>query len=109
MEDQNKGSLQLTDDQKKEVMIVMRQAECYDVRKAAHAYFECGQNVLQAVCRLMEVAESSREEAPRDAEQQHFDEMRTILKSKYDLYYELTKASSVKCDASQSQEDSSRD
>lgn len=87
--------MQLTEDQKKEVMVVMRQAECYDAKKAAQVYFECGQDVLQAVCKLMDVpaAPAGRVDPPRDAEQRQFDEMRDILKSKYDMYHEITKKS----------------
>ncbi len=94
--------MQLTEDQKKEVMVVMRQAECYDAKKAAQVYFDCGQDVLQAVCKLIEAPDTpvGRVDPPRDAEQQHFDEMRAILKSKYDMYYELMKKSSVQGDGS---------
>ncbi len=87
--------MQLTADQKQEVMVVMRQAECYDAKKAAQVYFECGQDVLQAVCKLIDAPDTpaGRVDAPRDAEQQHFDEMRAILKSKYDMYHEIMKKS----------------
>ena len=97
-EDQKK--MQLTEDQKKEVMVVMRQAECYDAKKAAQVYFDCGQDVLQAVCKLIDAPDTpvGRADPHRDAEQQHFDEMRTILKSKYAMYYELTNKSSAQDD-----------
>lgn len=87
--------MQLTEEQKKDVMVVMRQAECYDAKKAAQVYLNCGEDVLQAVCKLMEVDfEQKLRLEPRDAEQQHFDEMRAILKSKYDLYHEIMLRSS---------------
>ena len=85
--------MQLSDEQKKDVMVVMRQAECYDAKKAAQVYLDCDGNVLDAVCKLMEVPDSTTAAPPRDAEQQHFDEMRAILKSKYDLYHEIVKKS----------------
>lgn len=80
-----------TEEQKADIALVMRQTGCLDVKKVAECLVSNNGDVLCAVCELMQIEGNKSNVEPRCEEQKKFDEMREILQSKYDMFYDIMK------------------
>ena len=80
------SKLTLTEQEKEDVALIMRQTGMLDANFVLKMYLENGKDVLEATCKLMGIMNAP--EKPHRIEDE-FTEFREVLKEKYDIYFDM--------------------